>query len=75
MDDTKFHLLLKFLRERSGVSARQLSMDAGLSASYVSKVESGEVVPSVLQFARLIRQLDASAFEISYLLTALCEAQ
>lgn len=66
-----FALLMKFLRERAGLSARQLSLDAGLSASYVSKIESGVVLPTISSFAHIIQKLDVSPFEVSYLLQTL----
>lgn len=58
---------LKKLRERRGVSARALSLEAGLSASYVSKIESGQVKPSVEAFAYLMKALEASDEEVLYM--------
>lgn len=66
-----FARLMKFLRERAGLSARQLSLDAGLSASYVSKIESGSVLPTIQSFAHIIQELDVSSFEVAYLLQTL----
>lgn len=62
---------MKFLRERSGLSARQLSINAGLSTSYVSKVESGAVLPTIESFARLVSNLDITDKEIAYLIKML----
>ena len=56
------------LRERQGVSARSLSIQAGLSPSYVSKIESGQTKPSVDAFARLMAAVGASEAEIIYML-------
>lgn len=52
-------------REARGQSKRQLSMAAGLSPSYVGKVESGEVSdPSFRSIARLMIELDLNSLEI-----------
>lgn len=40
-------------REARGISARRLSLDAGLSESYVGRIESGESGPSLRAFAKL----------------------
>lgn len=70
-ENQDFALLMKFLRERAGLSARQLSLDSGLSASYVNKIENGSVLPTIRSFAHLIQKLDLSPFELSYLLQTL----
>lgn len=70
-NNPEFPILMKFLRERAGLSARQLSLDAGLSASYVSKIESGAVLPTISSFAHLIHKLNVSPVEIAYLLSTL----
>lgn len=49
---------LKALREsRTTMSARALSLAAGLSESYVGKVEAGNCEPSMRAFARIAVQL------------------
>jgi len=73
MTNAEFSFLMKFLRERSGVSARQLSAQAGLSASYVSKVESGSVLPTIESFSKLISELDVTDMEIVYLIKLLAK--
>jgi len=62
---------MKFLRERSEISARELSSRAGLSASYVSKVESGSVLPTIESFSKLISELNVTDMEIVYLIKLL----
>ena len=71
LNDLDFPSLMKVLRERQGVSARQLSLDAGLSASYISKIESGTVLPTISSFAHIVDRLNVSPVEISYLLSSL----
>ncbi len=51
-------------RENAGLSRRQLSAEAGLSPSYVARLERGEVEPSVSVFASLTRVLGWSANDI-----------
>ncbi|RTK93382.1 helix-turn-helix domain-containing protein [Candidatus Saccharibacteria bacterium] len=67
-DNKEFASLMRFLRERSGVSARQLSLSSGLSASYVSKIEDGAILPNIKSFANIISNLSVTPFEIAYLL-------
>ena len=62
---------MKFLRERQGISARELSGRAGLSASYVSKVESGAVLPTIESFAKLVSNLYTTDKEVAYLISTL----
>lgn len=61
---------LQFLRKRKGLSARALSVAAGLSPSYVSKVESGEVQPSLHAFSRLARELRMTQHEVLFIIAA-----
>lgn len=70
-DNLEFPYLMKILRERRGISARQLSLDAGMSASYYSKIESGAVLPTISSFAHIVQRLDVSPVEIIYLLSSL----
>lgn len=60
---------LRALREnRTTLSARGLSLAAGLSGSYVGKVESGQVEPSVRAFARIVVHLGMKPAEAWVLL-------
>lgn len=63
-----FGSFFKLLRERSGYSARGLSTACGLSPSYVSKIESGDLMPGLDMFAKLVKQLGCSSAEILFLL-------
>lgn len=67
----EFQILMRFLRERKEISARNLSEQAGLSLSYVSKMEKGDVTPSVEVFSKIISNLDVSDVELIYLLKIL----
>lgn len=59
--------VLKSAREQLNLSKRQLSLAAGLSESYVGKVESGEIDPSFRCFAKLACQLNLNAREVHLL--------
>ena len=59
--------LLRASRIRAGMSARRLSALAGLSPSYVGKVESGDIEPSLRAFARIARVLNMSQREVVFL--------
>lgn len=59
--------MMKFLRMRKGISARAASIEAGLSPSYLSKVESGENSLSLKAFASLARTLEMSPQEIVFI--------
>lgn len=59
--------ILRACRMARGVSARRLSLDAGLSESVVGKVESGAVEPSLRVFALVSQQLRLSDREIALL--------
>lgn len=48
------------------MSARSLSLQAGLSPSYVGKLEAGEIEPSVRAFARLAMVLGMSVQEVFF---------
>jgi transcriptional regulator with XRE-family HTH domain len=60
-----FSSLLRFSRERVGMSARQLSAAAGLSPSYVNKVEAG-TMPSLQAFAKLAKAAEMTDAEIAF---------
>lgn len=64
---------IRWLRCRNGLSARQLSARAGLSPSYVDKLERGEIEPSFRSFAKLALTLGMTPAEAWFLIQA--EAQ
>ncbi len=55
---------IRHLRKRMGISARALSIKAGLSPAYVFKVETGAIEPSLRSFARLAVALGMNAGEV-----------
>ena len=71
----EFIALMKFLRERSEVSARELSLNSGLSQGYVSKMEQGNVTPTVEVFSKIVQNLGVSAAELTYLIKVLAETK
>ncbi len=46
------------LRENRGLTARQLAGDAGISAAMISRIENGQVSPSISTLSALSRALD-----------------
>jgi transcriptional regulator with XRE-family HTH domain len=77
LTDTKEALtigtILRVLREQKGITARALSLAAGLSESYVGKVEKGSMEPSLRAFGKIAKQLGLTPREV-YLL-AMQEAE
>ena len=50
MDEKDFSLRLAQLREKKGVSARDMSLSLGQSESYINKIENGRTMPSMSGF-------------------------
>ncbi len=55
---------IRRLRQQRGMSARALSIKAGLSPAYVFKVETGAIEPSLRSFARLALALGMNPGEV-----------
>lgn len=55
---------IRLCRNARGLSARRLSLNAGLSESVVGKIESGAMEPGLRVFAKLVEALDLSPLEI-----------
>lgn len=55
---------MKQQRSKKKISARQLSARAGLSSSYVSKLENGKIDPTTTAFGQIARVLELSALEV-----------
>lgn len=66
---------VRHLRQTRGISARQLSLDSGLSPSYVSKIESGEIEPSFKGFAKLAATLEMTTLEVAFCLSCETDGQ
>lgn len=58
---------IRLCRTQAGLSARALSIQAGLGDSYVSKVEAGSIAPSLRAFSRIVVVLGLSDAEIAVL--------
>lgn len=56
--------IIRFKRHAAGLSARALSIKAGLSPAYVCKVENGSIEPSLRGFARLAVALSMTKAEL-----------
>jgi transcriptional regulator with XRE-family HTH domain len=56
--------LLRLKRTQAGLSARALSLAAGQSGSYVSKVEAGTLEPSLKGFSKLATVLNLTPLEL-----------
>lgn len=52
------------MREKKGISARELSVRSGMSTSYVSKLEAGKIDPTTKAFAHIAQVLRLSAMEV-----------
>ena len=57
---------IRYQRIKKGLSPRALSLKAGLSASYVGKLERQEIEPSIGVFARIALVLDMNPRETFY---------
>ncbi len=66
-NDLNFVSLLSRKMGSMGLSARQVSLTAGLSASYVSKVLGG-MMPSLVAFSKIVNVLECSDKEIVFML-------
>lgn len=55
---------MRVLREQQGLSARALSLRAGLSPAYVFKLEAGQVEPSLRSFGRVAMALGMTRDEL-----------
>jgi transcriptional regulator with XRE-family HTH domain len=56
--------LIRAARLRKGLSARRLAALAGVSSAYVSRLEAGNLDPSLRSFARLAAALGLSPGEV-----------
>lgn len=59
--------MVKFLRERAGMSQRGLAEAMGTPRTYVSKVENSKATPTLSSFERICRALDISMENFMYL--------
>lgn len=59
-------VVIRAQRKLHGLSARELSAKAGLSPSYITKLESGEIEPSLKAFGRIARVLRFTVSEVYF---------
>lgn len=55
---------LKKVRERSGETQVQVAVNSGINSSYYSKIERGEVNPSLEVFFKIIKALGVKSSDI-----------
>ena len=60
MDEKAFSLRLAQLREKKGVSARDMSLSIGQNAGYINNIESGKSMPSLSGFFYICEYLGIS---------------
>ena len=60
--DHAIGMALRDLRERRNVSAKQLAQSAGLSAAMISRIENGQVSPSIATLSALSEALDVPIY-------------
>ena len=60
MDEKAFSLRLAQLREKKGVSARDMSLSIGQNAGYINNIESGKSMPSLSSFFYICEYLGIS---------------
>jgi transcriptional regulator with XRE-family HTH domain len=64
----QFNVLMKSLRLSKNVSARGLSTECGFSPSYISKIESGDLMPSIETFSKIVQKLGCTDQEILFMI-------
>lgn len=57
MDERDFSLRLAQLREKKGVSARDMSLSIGQNPGYINNIESGKSMPSLASFIYICEYL------------------
>jgi ribosome-binding protein aMBF1 (putative translation factor) len=62
----KFSDICRVGRQEKKISARELSLMIGASGSYISKVESGAISPTIENAAKIMCALDFTNQEIIY---------
>lgn len=63
MFDKEFAMRLTQLRMQKGVSARDMSLSIGQSASYINNIETGKSLPSMTAFSYICEYLGVSPME------------
>lgn len=63
MDEKDFSLRLAQLREKKGVSARDMSLSIGQNPGYINNIESGKSMPSLTGFFYICEYLGITPSE------------
>ena len=63
MEERDFALRLAQLREKKGVSARDMSLSIGQSAGYINNIENGVNFPSMTVFFYICEYLGVTPME------------
>lgn len=63
MDRSVFSLRLAQLREKRGISAREMSLAIGQNAGYINNIETGKAFPSLVGFFYICEYLGISEQE------------
>ena len=63
MDEKDFSLRLAQLREKKGVSARDMSLSMGQNPGYINNIESGKSLPSLQGFFYICEYLGITPSE------------
>ena len=63
MDEKDFSLRLAQLREKKGVSARDMSLSIGQNPGYINNIESGKSMPSLTGIFYICEYLDITPSE------------
>ena len=63
MDEKEFSLRLAQLREKKGVSARDMSLSMGQNPGYINNIESGKSLPSLSGIFYICEYLDITPSE------------
>lgn len=63
MYETEFSLRLAQLRNKKGVSARDMSLSIGQNHAYINNIESGKALPSMTNFFYICEYLNITPAE------------
>ena len=55
---------IKLYKEQKGLSSKELAEKASISASYISRVQKGEITPSIDVLRRIAKALDIPVFHL-----------
>ena len=62
--DIQFGLLVRQKRKERGVSIRELERITGVTRAFISRIENGDSIPSIIVICKLAKGLDIPAHEL-----------